>query len=131
MQVNTLHHLELHIQADDYTWYMYNIELLSELFLLLFSLFLPTAPFIYFTLACTCMYMGNYNNTSSIREIPNQFSKHLPVTPLELNQIWYVCSTCGFMKPDKILLTVVVWFPGYGPLNIQVFTIHWLVFKSR
>ena len=26
------------------------------------------------------------------------------------------------MKPDKILLTVIVWFPGYGPLKIQVFT---------
>ena len=55
--------------------------------------------------------------------IPNQFSKHLHVTPLELNQIWYVCSTCGFMKPDKILLTVVVWFPGYGPLKIQLFKV--------
>ena len=54
------------------------------------------------------------------RVIPNQFSKHLHMTPSELDQTWYVCSTCGFMKPDKMLLTVIVWFPGYGPLKIQL-----------
>ena len=30
----------------------------------------------------------------------------------ELDEIWYVSSACGFMKPDKISYSYVVWHPG-------------------
>ena len=40
------------------------------------------------------------------RVIPNHFNKSLQVTLLELNETWYVNSSCGFMKPDKIPLLV-------------------------
>ena len=53
--------------------------------------------------------------------IPNQFSKSLQVTPSELDETWFVSSTCGFMKPDKMLLSYVVWLPDYSPSNIQLF----------
>ena len=56
-----------------------------------------------------------------IRVIPNQFSKSLQVTPSELDETWFVSSTCGFMKPDKTLLSYVVWLPDYSPSKIQLF----------
>ena len=43
--------------------------------------------------------------------IPNHFSKSLQVTPSELDETWFVSTTCGFMKPDKMLLSYVVWLP--------------------
>ena len=54
------------------------------------------------------------------RVIPNHFSKSLHITASELNQSWCVCSTCGFMKPDKMSLSCIVWLPGYGPLKIHL-----------
>ena len=62
-------------------------------------------------------------SNDNIRVIPNQFNKSLHMTPSELDQSWYACSTCGFMKPDKILLSGVVWLPGYGPLKMSLFFI--------
>ena len=56
-----------------------------------------------------------------IRVIPNQFSKSLQVTPSELDETWFVSTTCGFMKPDKILLSYVVWLPDYSPSKIQLY----------
>ena len=53
--------------------------------------------------------------------IPNQFSKRLQVTPSELDETWFVSSTCGFMKPDKMLLSYVVWLPDYSPSKIHLF----------
>ena len=55
------------------------------------------------------------------RVIPNHFSKSLQVTPSELDETWFVSTTCGFMKPDKILLLYVVWLPGYSASSIQLF----------
>ena len=57
---------------------------------------------------------------TSTRVIPNHFSKSLHITASELNQSWCVCSTCGFMKPDKMSLSGIVWLPGYGPLKIHL-----------
>ena len=34
--------------------------------------------------------------------IPNHFNKSLQVTLSELDETWYVSSTCSFMKPGKI-----------------------------
>ena len=53
--------------------------------------------------------------------IPNQFSKSLDATDSELDETWYVSSACGFMKPDKISLLYIVWFPGYDPSKIPLF----------
>ena len=53
--------------------------------------------------------------------IPNQFSKSLQVTSSELDETWFVSTTCGYMKPDKILLSYVVWLPDYSPSKIQLF----------
>ena len=36
----------------------------------------------------------------------------------ELNKTWYVSSTCGFMKLDKITYPCVVWLPCKGQLKI-------------
>ena len=69
----------------------------------------------------TSVYSTTYH-VSGYRVIPNQFNKSLHMTPSELDQSWYVCSTCGFMKPDKILLSSVVWLPGYGPLKMSLFS---------
>ena len=44
--------------------------------------------------------------------IPNHFNKSSQVTLSELDETWYVSSTCGFMKPDKISHSYVVWLPG-------------------
>ena len=46
--------------------------------------------------------------------IPNHFSKSLQVTPSELDETWFVSTTCGFMKPDKMLHSYVVWLPDYS-----------------
>ena len=62
---------------------------------------------------------------SALRVIPNQFNKGLHMTPSELDQSWYVCSTCGFMKPDKISLSGVVWFP----CPFFFFLLYWLYIK--
>ena len=63
--------------------------------------------------------------------IPNQFSKSLQVTPSELDETWFVSSTCGYMKPDKILLSYVVWLPDYRfnffPIFAAVATIQILI----
>ena len=63
------------------------------------------------------------------RVIPNQFSKSLQVTPSELDETWFVSSTCGYMKPDKILLSYVVWLPDYR-FNFSQFLLPWQLFKS-
>ena len=55
------------------------------------------------------------------RVIPNHFSKSLQVTPSELDETWFVSSICGFMKPDKILLSYVVWLPDYSPAKMELF----------
>ena len=63
--------------------------------------------------------------------IANQFSKSLQVTPSELDETWFVSSTCGYMKPDKILLSYVVWLPDYRfnffPIFAAVATIQILI----
>ena len=64
-----------------------------------------------------CIMKGNHY----IWVIPNQFSKSLQVTPSELDETWFVSSTCGFMKPDEMLLSYVVWLPDYSPSKIQLF----------
>ena len=66
---------------------------------------------------CSSMYTFFY----SCWVIPNQFSKSLQVTPSELDETWFVSSACGFMKPDKMLLSYVVWLPDYSPSKIQLF----------
>ena len=54
------------------------------------------------------------------RVIPNQFNKTLQVTHSELDETWFVSITCGLMKPDKVLLSYVVWLPHYSPSKIQL-----------
>ena len=53
--------------------------------------------------------------------IPNQFSKSLQVTLSELDKTRFLSTTCGFMKPDKILLSYVVWLPDYSPSKVLLF----------
>ena len=60
---------------------------------------------------------------ATIWVIPNQFSKRLQVTPSELDETWFVstCTTCGFMRPDKMLLSYVVWLLDYSLSKIPIF----------
>ena len=41
-------------------------------------------------------------------------SASLQVTPSELDETWFVSSTCGFMKPGKFILSYVVWLLDYS-----------------
>ena len=50
----------------------------------------------------------------SIWVIPSRVNKNFHMTITELDETWYAGSTFGFVMPDKILLSFVVWFPGYG-----------------
>ena len=52
-----------------------------------------------------------FRGHSAIWVIPNHFNKSLQVTLSELDETWYVSSTCGFMKPHKISHSYVVWLP--------------------
>ena len=68
-----------------------------------------------------CWTSGGRHSYRPYWVIPNQFSKSLQVTSSELDETWFVSSTCGYMKPDKILLSYVVWLPDYNPSKNQLF----------
>ena len=44
--------------------------------------------------------------------IPRQFNKNFQMTVSDLDETWYAGSTFGFVKPDKISLSFIVWVPG-------------------
>ena len=91
-------------------------------------------PLFTFHFCCTSYVVRTHEvdvMESPMRVIPNQFSKSLQVTPSELDETWFVSSTCGYMKPDKILLSYVVWLPDYRfnffPIFAAVATIQILI----
>ena len=44
--------------------------------------------------------------------IPNHFNQSFYMTLSELDETWYVSSTYGFMKPDKVSRLVALWLPS-------------------
>ena len=51
---------------------------------------------------CTCTWV-----------IPNHFNQSFYMTLSELDdETWYVSSTCGFVKPDKVSHLVALWLPS-------------------
>ena len=44
--------------------------------------------------------------------IPNHFNQSFYMTLSELDETWYVSSTCGFVKPDKVSRLVDLWLPS-------------------
>ena len=44
--------------------------------------------------------------------IPNHFNQSFYMTLSELDETWYVSSTCGFVKPDKVSRLVALWLPS-------------------
>ena len=44
--------------------------------------------------------------------IPNHFNQSFYMTLTELDETWYVNSTCGFVKPDKVSRLVALWLPS-------------------
>ena len=44
--------------------------------------------------------------------IPNHFNKSFYMTLSELDETWYVRSTCGFVKTDKVSYLVALWLPS-------------------
>ena len=54
------------------------------------------------------------------KSIQQKFA-HDHMTTSELDQGWCVCNSCGFMTPERIFVSGIVWLPGYGPLKIKIF----------
>ena len=44
--------------------------------------------------------------------IPNHFNQSFYMTLSEFEETWYVSSTCGFVKPDKVSRLVALWLPS-------------------
>ena len=48
----------------------------------------------------------------SLWVIPNHFNQSFYMTLSELDETWYVSSTCGFVKPEKVSRLVALWLPS-------------------
>ena len=62
----------------------------------------PQTPLVSACFACTL----------AIWVIPNHFNQSFYMTLSELDETWYVSSTCGFVKPDKVSRLVDLWLPS-------------------
>ena len=58
------------------------------------------------TAYCCCGQAG------STWVIPNHFNQSFYMTLSELDETWYVSSTCGFVKPYKVSRLVALWLPS-------------------
>ena len=60
----------------------------------------------------TCTWTCITEKECVYRVIPNHFNQSFYMPLSELDETWYVNSTCGFVKPEKVSRLVALWLPS-------------------